>query len=289
MCLCNRKKPEVQLPALGVEPNSALIDRIHSCKQPTKELSIKKGDLIFSLKELKMPKTSGSKKYDSKENIKVGKLEGDDTFYPKPMSKNEADQDEIKDVSSTTLQYDPYAPLEELEKRECFNCHTLRRNTFLANALSMPNEKERKKKSKPKSPHVLPFIITSFLQVVPFQKKYLSQLFSTTTDRSKVTFNEKVFDITDWEDFASTAEERSDRTQRDSELELVKTQEILPLTSKEAVEGLSDKVHSIMKSATNDSAELTDQNSIPGIFTKAEMSPSLNYEKEIPGNNPELK
>nr|CRZ25247.1 Bm10565, isoform a [Brugia malayi] len=173
MCLCSRKKSEVRLetqppvsilqrsPALGVEPNSALIDRIHSFKEPAKDLSIKKGDLIFSLKELKkVPKASGNNKYDSKQNVRVQKCEldaDDDTLYPKPisMSKNEADQDEVDDeVSTETPECDPYAPLEELEKREGFNCQTLRKNTFLANALSMPNEKERKKRNKPKSSHV---------------------------------------------------------------------------------------------------------------------------------------
>ncbi|EJW76684.1 hypothetical protein WUBG_12406, partial [Wuchereria bancrofti] len=56
--------------------------------------------------------------------------------------------------STETPQCDPYASLEELEKREGFNCQTLRKNTFLANALSMPNEKERKKRSEPKSSHL---------------------------------------------------------------------------------------------------------------------------------------
>uniref|UniRef100_A0AAF5PTD7 Uncharacterized protein n=1 Tax=Wuchereria bancrofti TaxID=6293 RepID=A0AAF5PTD7_WUCBA len=280
--------------ALGVEPNSALIDRIHSCKEPAKDLPIKKGDLIFSLNELKkVSKASGNNKYDSKQNIRVQKCESDtddDTLYPKPisMSKNEADQDEVDDevqleepnsenymyneqeilFSTETPQCDPYASLEELEKREGFNCQTLRKNTFLANALSMPNEKERKKRSEPKS-------------------------------SNKVTFNEKIFDITDWEEFACTAEEGSERTQTDSELELVKTQELLPLTSNETPERSQKKAlyfpkilwktSSIIKSATIDSADSLDQSNKPETFTKTEISSISSHEKEISRNSPELR
>uniref|UniRef100_A0A0R3RR42 SH3 domain-containing protein n=1 Tax=Elaeophora elaphi TaxID=1147741 RepID=A0A0R3RR42_9BILA len=172
MCLGSKKKPEVGLeaqppvsmlqiqPALGAEPNSALIERIYSCKEMTKDLSIKKGDLIFSLEELKkVPKSNDKKKCrkSSKEEIRIRKRETDadnDTLYPKSLSTTETDKEQTEEMSSDALQYDPYAPLEELEKQECFNCHTLRRNTFLANTLSMPNEKERQIKSKPKLPHL---------------------------------------------------------------------------------------------------------------------------------------
>uniref|UniRef100_A0A915PXH5 Uncharacterized protein n=1 Tax=Setaria digitata TaxID=48799 RepID=A0A915PXH5_9BILA len=218
--------------ALGAEPNSALIDRIHSWKQPLKDLSVKKGDLVFSLKKIKkVSEKSGGRRYGckEKESIKVRKNEGnadDDTVYPKlEISKNGSSEDEVnKELdglaepgelslmkSAETLRCDPYAPIEELEKRGSFNCQTLRRNTFLANTLSMPNAKERKAISKPKSAR-------------------------------KVTFDENVYDITDWEEFAWTAEEQSEKTQMNSELELEKTQNILPITSKETVERLSEQV-----------------------------------------------
>ncbi|VDN94363.1 unnamed protein product [Brugia pahangi] len=249
MCLCSRKKSEVRLetqppvsilqrsPALGVEPNSALIDRIHSFKEPAKDLSIKKGDLIFSLKELKkVPKASGNNKYGSKQNVRVQKCEldaDDDTLYPKPISisKNEADQDEVDDeVSTETPECDPYAPLEELEKREGFNCQTLRKNTFLANAF--------------------------------------------------------------------TAEEGSERTQTDSELELVETQDILPLSSNETLERSPKRktfpkilweTSSTIKSATINSADSVDQSSKPEAFTKTEISSISSHKKEIFRNNPELR
>ncbi|KAK6108609.1 hypothetical protein QQG55_32735 [Brugia pahangi] len=207
MCLCSRKKSEVRLetqppvsilqrsPALGVEPNSALIDRIHSFKEPAKDLSIKKGDLIFSLKELKkVPKASGNNKYGSKQNVRVQKCEldaDDDTLYPKPISisKNEADQDEVDDeVSTETPECDPYAPLEELEKREGFNCQTLRKNTFLANALSMPNEKERKKRNKPKSSH-LPLSSNETLERSPKRKTFPKILWETSSTIKSATIN----------------------------------------------------------------------------------------------------
>ncbi|VDN05773.1 unnamed protein product [Thelazia callipaeda] len=187
-----RNQLEEAQKAFGVEPNSALIDRICSSKRAASEASLRKGDLIFSLKDLKKRK-SGSKSYKDNSDVKLRKKEADaedDTFYPSQSQPgNVADEDEVlqevcymkfkKILAELKLneppQWDPYAPLEELESRGDFNRQILRKNTFLANSLSMPNTNESKEKFQTKALHA---------------------------SRRKVRFNKNIIDITDWEEFA---------------------------------------------------------------------------------------
>ncbi|VDO24331.1 unnamed protein product [Brugia timori] len=294
--------------ALGVEPNSALIDRIHSFKEPAKDLSIKKGDLIFSLKELKkVPKASGNNKYDSKQNVRVQKCEldaDDDTLYPKPisMSKNEADQDEVDDEvqleepNSENYMYN--------EQEILFVCHDMIRqlnkvsSSHIFYKLQLYITLNYSQRSVPKLS-----IEREFGQHFNRNTRVRSVCSSRRTRetrRNKVTFNEKVFDITDWEEFACTAEEGSERTQTDSELELVETQDILPLTSNETLERSPKRktpyfpkilweTSSTIKSATINSADSVDQSSKPETFTKTEISSISSHKKETFRNNPELR
>uniref|UniRef100_A0A915BT59 Uncharacterized protein n=1 Tax=Parascaris univalens TaxID=6257 RepID=A0A915BT59_PARUN len=238
-----RVQLEAAQAAMGVMPNTALVDRIHSRRgKLSEEISTvsKRGDIQFSL----VP----PKKKLSKEEVKKVKeekkkaIKDDDTLHPlvKPavLANNEAQdeefvEDEIDEpnsenymynekeiyytchdmirelnVESDGITYDASAPLEELEKREMFTCQTLRRNTFLSNSLSMPNKDEQK-------------------------------LYKPKNHTRIVRFTTGVIDITNWGDSSCvllTSSEASIRTQQSrsefprSTVEEKKTQELKTTT-----------------------------------------------------------
>uniref|UniRef100_A0A1I8ED43 Uncharacterized protein n=1 Tax=Wuchereria bancrofti TaxID=6293 RepID=A0A1I8ED43_WUCBA len=297
--------------ALGVEPNSALIDRIHSCKEPAKDLPIKKGDLIFSLNELKkVSKASGNNKYDSKQNIRVQKCESDtddDTLYPKPisMSKNEADQDEVDDEvqleepNSENYMYN--------EQEILFVCHDMIRQLnkvtsshifYKLQFYIILNYSQRSVPNQPKHPSAIRTLLSKNLRnaKVSIVKHYAKTHSLPMHYRCRMKKNARKEAS---RNHRTTAEEGSERTQTDSELELVKTQELLPLTSNETPERSQKKAlyfpkilwktSSIIKSATIDSADSLDQSNKPETFTKTEISSISSHEKEISRNSPELR
>ncbi|EFO16160.1 hypothetical protein LOAG_12349 [Loa loa] len=97
----------------------------------------------------------------------------------------------------------------------------------------------------------------------------------------------------------NTAKERSGKTQTDSELELVKTQDNLPLLSNKTIERLPEKaryfpkilleIRAVMKQATTNLTDSADQSSTPATFTKTNISPSSSHEREISRNNSESR